>query len=295
MRAQNKTSRTRYVGYTILVITLMGFSALFGAMLQKSYGVNADLTTNLRVGTASEVKSCPPVPKIEPCPPPPLHVPAPVQVAAIDDSRKKLSAAFNKMSSRSELPNLITTLGLLNEGVEVGVRAGEFSKWILGHCSVAMMHMVDPWELQDKKLYHDISNRDQKHQDKLYNNLNDYMDTPHRGRYQLHRGYSVEKAKDFKDNSLDFVYLDARHDYAGVKEDLEAWWPKLKQGGLFAGHDFVPDGNLKEGAFGVQKAVWEFCSLKHKEYLSISSKMPHGGRQEPQHVDGGWTSWYFIK
>ena len=37
-------------------------------------------------------------------------------------------------------------------------------------------------------------------------------------------------AKDFKDFSLDFIYIDGRHDYTGVKEDLEAWWLKLKNG-----------------------------------------------------------------
>lgn len=35
------------------------------------------------------------------------------------------------------------------------------------------------------------------------------------------------------------VYVDARHDKCGVTEDLNKWWPKLKQGGFFAGHDMV--------------------------------------------------------
>jgi len=94
---------------------------------------------------------------------------------------------------------------------------------------------------------------------------------------------------------LDYVYVDARHDYAGVKEDLEAWWPKLRKGGLLAGHDFIPDGIVKEGDFGVQKAVHEFVGKHGYEIQSISSKRNDGGRMEPQRVDGGWTTWYFIK
>ena len=36
---------------------------------------------------------------------------------------------------------------------------------------------------------------------------------------------SVETAKSFADKSLDFVYIDAAHDYLHVKEDLAAWYP----------------------------------------------------------------------
>ena len=39
--------------------------------------------------------------------------------------------------------------------------------------------------------------------------------------------------------SVDFVYIDARHDYKGAMEDIKAWWPKLKKGGLLSGHDFL--------------------------------------------------------
>ena len=30
-----------------------------------------------------------------------------------------------------------------------------------------------------------------------------------------------------------------RHDYCGVQEDLRNWWPKLRRGGIFAGHDYL--------------------------------------------------------
>ena len=116
------------------------------------------------------------------------------------------------------------------------------------------------------------------------------------GRYTVHRDFSVQAASDFEDNTLDFVYVDARHDYAGALEDMVAWWPKLKDGGLMAGHDFIPD-QIKpvEGDFGVQKAVLEFTKSKKREVQSISTKEGHGGRQEPQSVDGGWTTFYFSK
>jgi hypothetical protein len=48
---------------------------------------------------------------------------------------------------------------------------------------------------------------------------------------------SVEAAGSYADGSLDAVFLDADHATASVLSDLEAWWPKVKPGGLVAGHD----------------------------------------------------------
>ena len=46
-------------------------------------------------------------------------------------------------------------------------------------------------------------------------------------------------AKTYPDAYFDCIYVDARHDWKGVYEDLKAWWPKLKVGGIMAGHDYV--------------------------------------------------------
>jgi|tagenome__1003787_1003787.scaffolds.fasta_scaffold20901038_2 hypothetical protein len=49
---------------------------------------------------------------------------------------------------------------------------------------------------------------------------------------------STSAARSFADGSLDLVFLDADHSYEAVSEDLAAWYGKLKQGGLMAGHDW---------------------------------------------------------
>ncbi len=36
----------------------------------------------------------------------------------------------------------------------------------------------------------------------------------------------------------DFIYLDAAHDYENIKQDLNVWYPFLKEGGVFCGDDF---------------------------------------------------------
>lgn len=61
---------------------------------------------------------------------------------------------------------------------------------------------------------------------------------------------SVEAAALYADNSLDFVFIDAAHDYENVKADITAWYPKVKVGGTIAGHDY--------GWSGVHAAVNEY-------------------------------------
>jgi cephalosporin hydroxylase len=68
---------------------------------------------------------------------------------------------------------------------------------------------------------------------------------------------SVEAAKQYEDNSLDFVYIDASHHYEYVKADILAWLPKIKAGGYIGGHDYTPPGYPGGTIFGVYEAVNE--------------------------------------
>jgi hypothetical protein len=49
---------------------------------------------------------------------------------------------------------------------------------------------------------------------------------------------SINATKIFADASVDWVHLDASHDYANVKADIEAWLPKVKPGGWLSGDDY---------------------------------------------------------
>lgn len=205
------------------------------------------------------------------------------------------SVCHRRLSTRGELPAYLTSLGLLGEGVEVGVRDGDFSAHVLSHWAGRRLLLVDPWASQAADKYVDVSNVAQGEQDARFELVTRTMAERFPGRHEVVRDYSVAAAARVRDGSLDFVYIDARHDYAGVLEDLRAWYPKLRVGGLVAGHDFVPDGTHKEGAFGVQGAVAEFARAVGREVQSIADKAPHGGRAEPQGVDGGWSTFYWVK
>ena len=80
---------------------------------------------------------------------------------------------------------------------------------------------------------------------------------------------SISASQQFADNSLDFVFIDGSHLYEAVLADINAWLPKVKTGGIIAGHDI--DG--PEQFNGVRKAVEEVFG------------------QDFDVVNPGWASW----
>ena len=62
---------------------------------------------------------------------------------------------------------------------------------------------------------------------------------------------SWEAANEFRDESVDFIFIDADHKYESVVKDIQAWLPKLKVGGVMSGHDFT------QPTAGVKRAVQE--------------------------------------
>lgn len=41
----------------------------------------------------------------------------------------------------------------------------------------------------------------------------------------------------FEDDFFDFIFVDGDHSYEATLKDIQNYWPKMKKGGLFAGHD----------------------------------------------------------
>jgi len=137
-----------------------------------------------------------------------------------------------------------------SRGVEVGVWKGEFSREILDVVQPASLLLVDPWEQND-----DVTNisstmmLSQKAIDEVYKSVCQSM----RGESSVivRRQRSLDAAKWASLLVFDWVYIDARHDYEHVSEDLAAWWPRVAHGGMICGHDVHIEG--------VQRAADEFA------------------------------------
>jgi hypothetical protein len=165
-----------------------------------------------------------------------------------------------RVPSRDELPALLNSRGLHGRGAEIGVKLGAYSDELLSNWHGAELVSIDPWLSADPDEYVDRSNVSQDEFERYYQQACERL-APHGSRSTIWRMTSVEAAAKVPDHSFDFVYIDARHDYESVKEDLEAWCSKVRPGGILAGHDYV-DGDLPEGEFYVKSAVDEFFGAR---------------------------------
>lgn len=181
---------------------------------------------------------------------------------------------------RGDFASYLNFLGLVGDAVEVGCHLGQFSGEFRGRWAGAVVHCVDSYVTQDGR-----------------NHAQDMRGLAHRmmqtGKpWTFYKLSSEQAAPYFRDASLDFVYLDASHDYANVAQDLRVWYPKVKPGGVLAGHDFI-NGNwdqmianpsfaeVQTLVYGVKFAVEEF-SQQHGYAVALT-------------VDDAIPSWYFSK
>ena len=136
------------------------------------------------------------------------------------------------------------------EFAEIGCDCGQSSCFIgveiINQNKNIKLNLIDTWgdvDLNNPNGYdsYDLFRKNiQPVKDKLGDKINIIKD------------YSVNASKLFENESLDFIFIDACHDYECVVDDLNAWFPKLKKNGIIAGHDYYA------GFYGVEKAVNEF-------------------------------------
>lgn len=138
---------------------------------------------------------------------------------------------------------------------EVGVWRGDFAAVLLDSADPVRLWLVDPWSAQPREQYDDPMNGDQAHWDAVFAGV--ALRFEGEPRVRIMRDYSVLAATRFVDASLDWIYLDANHAYEAIREDLRAWWPKIKPDGLLCGHDYI-EPELAPHPVGVVRAVNEF-------------------------------------
>jgi predicted O-methyltransferase YrrM len=128
----------------------------------------------------------------------------------------------------------------LRRGVEVGIAEGLHCAWILEEVPhVTRLYGVDPHkEWINHEYCGDPNNKPQKVQDIRADKCAGMTNE----RFTYIRAESPGAADFFEDGALDFVFIDAQHHYQGVKADIEAWTPKVRKGGIIAGHDIDHEG-----------------------------------------------------
>ena len=136
------------------------------------------------------------------------------------------------------------------------------------------MSSIDAWDTQFTKAKWEQSDMDASYQTTINKLL------PFGNRSSILKMESGTAAGLFGDNIFDFIYIDAGHQYANVKRDLNLWWPKLKPGGLFAGHDYFVRPNAALEDWGVIEAVQEHIQQYCLDLKVTKEKMP---------------SWYCVK
>jgi len=159
---------------------------------------------------------------------------------------------------------ILKRVGIGACGVEVGVFRGVLSRYLVRN-GVSRLFMVDNWLPESRQPKHYKETRDYCSgltRDEAEANRQQALGVAAQsgGRAKLIQLSSVDAAALFNDRSMDFVFLDGDHSYAGVKADLAAWVPKVKIGGWICGHDYA--NALPQYDFsGVDRAVDEWASL----------------------------------
>lgn len=131
--------------------------------------------------------------------------------------------------------------------VECGAWLGKSSAYL---CDIlknrATIYIVDTWEgsLSPTDPTHIIAKKTNNIYQKFLENMGDRN-------FIIIKLLSDIAVKKFEDNSCDIVFIDMTHTYEQVKNDIQSWLPKVKNGGYIAGHDYQNDWP------GVIKAVDE--------------------------------------
>eukprot|EP01013_Petalomonas_cantuscygni_P042979 TRINITY_DN7816_c0_g1_i1.p1 TRINITY_DN7816_c0_g1~~TRINITY_DN7816_c0_g1_i1.p1 ORF type:complete len:367 (+),score=54.88 TRINITY_DN7816_c0_g1_i1:56-1156(+) len=220
-----------------------------------------------------------------------------------DGSVKACPAPIEVLTSRHYFGSILTRENK-SSGLEIGVREGDFARILLSRWhTVREYHCVDVWAKQEH--YEDFANSDNAVQEQRYQLTRKRLAPYERAGVDVryYRMFSTEAASHIPDDSLDFAYHDARHDYAGLLSDLVLYWPKMRRGAIVAGHDYLDNADLREhvrsqwgfqdwavnadgsrtpGEKAVRSAVNEFAAAMGRQVVVVTHELD-------------WPTWYIRK
>jgi len=136
---------------------------------------------------------------------------------------------------RDDMAKLFGELGF-NEGAEIGVEKGLYSE-VLCKANLGLhLSCIDPWTVSAYEAgTHAVDTKQHKYDERYIearNRLAPYNTT-------IIKQPSLDALHQFRDESLDFVYIDANHDFPNFVNDLHNWRKKVRIGGIVSGHDYA--------------------------------------------------------
>lgn len=156
---------------------------------------------------------------------------------------KDISGWFEYTQTYDFLLNSIPDNGIF---VECGAWLGRSSAYLCEQAKSRInVYIVDSWKGSANELnsHHKLATETDIFQI-FTDNMRGYQYTPI-------RSLSQDAVNHFEDESCDVVFIDMEHTYEAVKNDINIWINKVKNGGYLAGHDYV------QGWPGVVAAVNE--------------------------------------
>jgi len=159
----------------------------------------------------------------------------------------------------------------MTKGAEIGVGEGRYSEVMFKKIPNLELLCVDIWEIGEDKanlrLGQSKVERNYRH---ALQRLSQFSEA------KIIKGKSMDIVRDIPYESLDFVYIDANHQFDFVMQDIFEWSKRVKKGGLVAGHDYI-----RTKGFGVIEAVNAYTQAHGINEFFLTS--------EP------YSSWFFCK
>lgn len=187
-------------------------------------------------------------------------------------------------SSRNDLPQFFADSGC-EVGAEIGIYKGEFTKKF---CEVGLkMFAVDPWMgFSGQGRTQEV----QYTQDSYYEHAKKIL-IPFEN-CTIIRKTSMDALTDFKDGSLDFVYIDGDHNFRHAASDIYEWTRKVRIGGVVAGHDYYQTPPFARNVVcQVKPIVDAYITL-----FEIESFYLCGGTDGAKHGNPDqYHSWFFLR
>lgn len=188
-------------------------------------------------------------------------------------------------SAYTQFLRLVKARGLTS-GVAVGVGFGGHCESLLDYRGIDTLVGIDPYTSDETS--DDTDALTQHEMDRIHDIALDRLARFGR-RFELMRRSSTDAVSRFEDGSLDFIYLDGKQDFDAVGSDLCAWFDKVKEGGIIAGHDYdnpeMPDVQQAVDGF-FQRLGWtvqhagDFVWWVEKKKASVSYIIPAYNAEE---------------